>query len=288
MIGTKVVLATVALALAALALAQDIGTVIFRPTAQQVYEASIGNDPGRIAPDPSSDTINFTIQAWGNVRVVVASNIPVPFELIADYNATTHGAIPEVVLSTSQQTVFDANWGWRYRTARVDVNYFLHLTGAVAPGTYIVTVTYTLLGANSVTNTIRVIVPPVVGVRLSGGDTVAFEYANDPLAYYSAIGGTLSPTARGTTLTSVDVLSASPYTVTASLAWTGPGASGAAGTVRLKGVALGTSASIVATGSGTGGGYATVIVPDDFVLGITGTETPGTYTAVVTYSVASP
>ena len=288
MIVPKVVFATVALALAGLALAQDIGTVIFRPTAQQVYEASIGNDPGRIAPDPSSDSISFTVQAWGNVRVVVASNIPVPFELIADYNATTHGAVPEVVLSTSQQTVFDANWGWRFRTARVDVNYFLHLTGAVAPGTYTVTVTYTLIGANSVTNTIRVIVPPVVGVRLSGGDTVAFDYANAPLAYYSAIGGTLPPTAQGTTLASVDVLSASPYTMTASLAWSGPGSAGAAGTVRLKGVTLGAGATVVATGPGTGGSYATVIVTGDFALAITGSETPGSYSGVVTYSVASP
>ena len=222
------------------------------------------------------------------MRVVVASNIPVPFELIADYSATSHGAVPEVVLSTSQQTVFDANWGWRFRTAGVDVSYFLHLTGGVAPGTYTVTVTYTLIGANSVTNTIRVIVPPVVGLRLSGGDTVAFDYANDPLAYYSAIGGSLPPTAQGTTLTSVDVLSASPYTMTATLTWSGSGSSGAAGTVRVRGVALGAGASIVATGPGTGGSYATVIVPDDFALGITGGETAGSYNAVATYSVTSP
>jgi len=288
MIGRKVILAIAALALSALALAQDLGTVIFRPTAQQVYEASIGNDPGRIAPDPSSDSIGFTIQAWGNVRVVVASDIPVPFELIADYSSSAHGAVPEVVLSTSQQTVFEANWGWRFRTARVDVNYFLHLTGAVAPGTYTVTVTYTLIGANSVTNTIRVVIPPVLGVRISGGDTVAFDYANDPLAYYAAIGGSLPPTAQGTTLTSVDVLSASSYTLTATLTWTGPGSTGRAGTVLLKGVSLGASASVVATGPGTSGTYATVIVPDDFALGITGGETAGAYDAVVTYSIASP
>ena len=37
MIAPKVVLASVVLVLAGLTLAQDIGTVIFRPTAQQVY-----------------------------------------------------------------------------------------------------------------------------------------------------------------------------------------------------------------------------------------------------------
>ena len=114
-----------------------------------------------------------------------------------------------------------------------------------------------------------------MGLRLSGGDTVAFDYANDPLAYDSAIGGTLPPTAQGTTLTSVDVLSASPYTMTATLTWSGSGSAGTAGAVRVRGVALGAGASIVATGPGTGGSYATVIVPDDFALGITGGETAG-------------
>ena len=65
--------------------AQSLGTVTFSPTTQQVYDAATGNDPGRIAPDATSDTISFYIQAWGNVQVVVQSNIPVPFELIASY-----------------------------------------------------------------------------------------------------------------------------------------------------------------------------------------------------------
>ncbi len=159
---------------------------------------------------------------------------------------------------------------------------------AVAPGTYTVTVTYTLIGANSVTNTIRVIMPPRRGARSRAATRWPSTTPTTPLAYYSAIGGTLPPTAQGTTLTSVDVLSASPYTMTATLTWSGSGSAGTAGAVRVRGVALGAGASIVATGPGTGGSFATVIVPDDFALGITGGETAGSYNAVVTYSVTSP
>jgi len=268
--------------------AQDLGTVTFSPTAQQVYDAATGNDPGRIPPDPTSDPISFSIQAWGNVRVVVQSDIPVPFELIADYSSDTRGAVPEVTLSTSQQTVFDANWGWRYRVARVDVNYWLHLTGPTPPGVYTVTVTYTLIGANSVTNTIRVTIPPLLGVRLSGGDTVAFDYSSAPQTYYAAIGGTLPPTSPGTTLTSVDVLSASSFTLAAALAPAGAGKSLPAGSLRLNGVALTSSPSPVVSGSGTGSAFQPVLRPSDFALAVTGQEQPGTYNAVVTYTVTSP
>jgi hypothetical protein len=274
--------------LGAVANAQDLGTVTFSPTTQQVYDAATGTDPGRIAPDPTSDPIGFTIQAWGNVRVVVQSNIPVPFELIADYTSSTRGAVPEVVLSTSQQTVFDTNWGGRFRNARVSVNYWLHLTGAVPAGTYTVMVTYTLIGANSVTNTIRVTVPPMLALRISGGDTVAFDYASSPQNYFAAIGGTLPPTVAGTTLTSVDVWSAGSYSLTAVLSLAATGPSLPTGAIRLKGVPLGASPSVVATGSGTAGGFVSVITPSDFALAITGQEQPGSFDAVVTYTVTSP
>jgi len=277
-----------ALGLMELGRAQDLGTVIFNPMAQQVYDAATGNDPGRIAPDPASDAIGFTIQAWGNVRVVVQTNIPVPFELIADYSSSTGGVVPEVVLSTSQQTVFNANWGWRYRTARVDVSYWLHLTGAVPAGTYSVTVTYTLVGANSVTNTIQVTIPPLLAVRVSGGDTVAFDYSSAPQTLYAALGGTLPPTSAGTTLTSVDVLSAGAYTLAASIVPAGAGPTLPNGAIRIDGVQLSASPAVVHTGGGTGSGFAAVLTPSDFAMAVTGQEQPGTYDAVVTYTLTSP
>lgn len=285
---THLMLPIVVMAVMATARAQDLGTVTFSPTAQQVYDAANGNDPGRIAPDPTSDAINFTIQAWGNVRVVVQSNIPVPFELIADYTADTRGAVPEVVLSTSQQTVFNANWGWRYRQARVDVSYWLHLTGAVPAGTYTVTVTYALIGANSVTNTIEVTIPPLLAVRTSGGDTIAFDYSSAPQTYYGAIGGTLPPTSAGTTLASVDVLAAGNYSLAAALTFAGSGPTLPAGAIQLDGVQLSASPSVVHSGSGTGSGFVPVITPSDFALAVTGQEQPGTYDYVVTYTVTSP
>lgn len=285
-----VVLATVLVAagLWGAAQAQDLGTVTFSPTAQQVYDAATGNHPGRIAADPTSDSISFTIQAWGNVRVVVQTDMPVPFELIADYSSTARGAVPELILSTSQQTVYQANWGYWYRTAKVDVTYWLHLTGAVAPGTYTVTVTYTLLGANSVTNTIRVTIPPLIATRVSGGDTLAFDYGNAPQTYYAAIGRTLPPTSAGTTMTSVDVLSAGSYTLSAALTPASSGPTLSPGAIRLNGIPLSASPKSVATGSGTGGTFEPVVTPSDFALVVTGQEQPGTYDAVITYSVTSP
>lgn len=281
-------LSVLAMVFVAFGNAQDLGTVTFSPTSQQVYDAANGKDPGRIAPDPTSDTIGFTIQAWGNVRVVVQSNIPVPFELIADYSSSSRGAVPELVLSTSQQTVFDAHWGFRFRQARVDVNYWLHLTGAAPAGTYTVTVTYTLIGANSVTNMIEVTIPPLMAVRTRGGDTVAFNYADAPQTYYAALGGTLPPSAAGTTLTSVDVLAAGAYTLSARLTAAGTGPGLPAGAIRLKGVQLTSSPSVIEHGTGDGSGFVPVITPSDFALAITGREQPGAYDYVVTYTLTSP
>lgn len=276
------------IAILSIADAQNLGTVTFSPTTQQVYKAATGNLSGHISPDPTSDKISFTVQAWGDVQVVVQSNIPVPFEIVAHYTSNAQGAVPEVVLSTAQQTVFSTNWGWRFRDARVKVHYWLQLTGAVPAGVYTITVTYTLLGANSVTNTIRVTIPPLLSVRVEGGDTVAFDYAGAPQAYYAAIGKTLPPTNAGTTLTSIDVWSSSSYTVAAAITAASPGPSLLPGAVLLKGVPLAASPSVVATGSGTGGAFLPVVVPSDFAFAVTGQETPGSYSEVVTYTVTSP
>ncbi len=267
--------------------AQDLGTVIFQPTVQQVFDAANGTNTGRIAADPSSDAIGFTItSSWfSQARVVVETNLPTPFRLIGNYSSSTRGAVDEVVLSTSQRTVFN---GRVYSQARVDVTYWLELTGPVAAGTYDVVVTYTLIGANSVTNTIRVVIPPLLACRISGGDTVAFDYGNAPQTYYTALGGTLPPTPAGTTLTSVDVWSAAPYTVSASLTAVAPGPALPAGALRLKGVALGATPAVVASGSDTGAGYAAVVTPADFALAVDGTELPGQYDSIVTYTVTSP
>jgi hypothetical protein len=268
--------------------AQDLGTVTFSPTTQQVYDAASGNNPGRIAADPTSDNISFTIQAWGNVHVVVQTNMPVPFELVADYSSDARGAVPEVVLSTTRQTVYRANWGFWLQTAKVNVTYWLRLSGAVPAGTYTVTVTYTLVGANSVTNTIRVTIPPLLAVRVSGGDTLAFNYGNAPQVYYAAIGGTLPPTSPGTTMTSVDVLSTGSYTLLAALTPASAGPWLPSGAIRLNGKALSASPTPVASGNGTGGSFVPVITPSDFALAISGLEQPGTYNAVLSYTVASP
>jgi hypothetical protein len=272
--------------------AQDLGTVTFSPTIQQVYDAASGNPPGRIAPDPSSSAIVIPVNHWRFARVSVEIDSPVPFQLIADYSSSARGVRPELTLSTSQQDVYH---GVLVNQSQIDVSYWLQLTGPVAAGTYNVTVTYVVGGrpqggGTIYTNHIEVVVPPIMATRISGGDAVSFDYGARPQAYFDAAhsGGTLPPTGPGTTLTSVDVWSSTTYDLMAAIVAAGQGQALQTGVISLKGVPLTASPSAVATGDATGGEFIPVITPPDFALSANEVDLPGTYDYVVTYTLASP
>lgn len=266
--------------------AQSLGTVIFQPTGQQVFQAAFTSNPSPIDPIPASDSIGFTIQAWGWATVVVSGLPATGFQILARYTSNSKGVVPSVTLSPQQQTVFDG-FVWRY--ARVRVSYQLLLTGPLTPGTYNITVTYHLVGANSVTNTIRVTIPPVVALKLDGGKTVAFNYDTDPAAYVAAWGSTLPPTAAGTTLRDVKVYGNGGYVVSASASPIGkPGSGMPVSRLAIKGHALSsTPVTIVSANSGHPG-LVTVATPADYALAVNGSEAAGNYRFKVLYSAVAP
>lgn len=268
--------------------AQSLGTVIFQPTGQQVFQAALTSNPQPIGPIPASDSIAFTIQAFGWATVVVSGMPATGFQIVAHYTSSSNGAVPSVTLSPQQQNVFNG-YVWRY--ARVQVSYQLVLTGPLTPGTYNITVTYHLVGANSVTNAIQVTIPPVVALHLDGGDTVAFDYSSDPGAYVAGWGSTLPYTAAGTTLQDVEVYGNGGYTVTA----TGTAAPGnpAAGNVpvsklEIKGHSLSSTPVTIVAASRSSQGLVTVATPADYRLAVDGSEGAGSYQYTVQYSAVAP
>lgn len=278
----------IALSVTGWAGAQSLGTVIFQPTGSQVYQAAFTANPSPIDPIPASDTIGFTIQAWGWATVVVSGLPATGFQILAHYTADTNGAVSSVTLSPQQQTVFD---GWVRRYASVQVSYQLVLTGPLTPGSYDITVTYHLVGANSVTNTIQVTIPPVVVLQLDGGDTVSFDYANDPAAYLAAWGSTLPPTPSGTTLKDVKVYGNGGYVVSASgtAAIGNPGPRGVPlSRLEILGHALSGTPVTVASSTSGSQGLVTVATPADYALAVDGSETSGTYQYTVQYTAIAP
>jgi len=272
----------------ATASAQSLGNVIFQPTGAQVYQAAFDASPPPIDPIPASDTIGFTIQAWGWATVVVSGVPTTGFQIVANYQSNARGTVSSVVLSPQQQTVFD---GFVRRSARVQVSYQLVLTGPLTPGTFDITVTYHLVGANSVTNSIRVTIPPVVALHLDGGQTVAFNYQNDPAAYMAAWGSTLPPTAAGTSLQAIQVYGNGGYVVSASGAPAGaPKQAGVLPVSKLSilGHALATTPVTLVTSTDGTKGLVTIATPADYALAVDGTELAGNYQFTVEYSATSP
>ena len=268
--------------------AQSLGNVIFQPTASEIYQAAFSSNPPTIDPIPASDSIDFTIQAWSWATVVVSGLPATGFQIVANYTSKTKGAVPSVTLSPQEQTVFDG-YVWRY--ARVHVTYQLVLTGPLTPGTYDITVTYHLVGGNSITNAIQVTIPPVVALRVDGGQTVAFNYANDPSAYMAAWGSTLPPTAAGTSLKGIQAYGNGGFVVSAS----GTPANGnPKGTVlpvsriSILGHALATTPVTLVTRSVGTQGLVTIVTPADYALSVDGTERAGSYHYTVQYSIVSP
>lgn len=288
------ILLIIAVMAAAPAQARNLGTLVFQPTAAQTYEAASGQGAPVINPLPASNTIRLNVPPF--VYAVSAYVVGLPsggVELIA-FCTPQGGASLQVVL-TSRPTRFCAD-GWHH--ANTVVSFQVKLTGPVPAGTYTMTVTYDYGSGSSHggrwggsdTSTVILIVPSVLAIQLTGGDTVAFDYTSDPTAYVNAWGGTLPPTSIGTTFQALDVYGDGGYTVTASItpAATNPPGQLPVSKLEILGKRLSAQPITIAQSANPAPAPKTIVTAGDYALAVDGSEPAGTYDYTVDYSVVLP
>lgn len=202
---------------------------------------------------------------------------------------TTYLETPWTALSETPIALLDQTEANQARV-RVTASYRLRLVGEETAGTYTSQVTYRIRDTTqTAVHAARVSLPTFLALRwagapASGGATLRFDYATDPMAYLEAVtgGAPLAPTSADFDRLEVSTNHPGGYTVTVFVTPLDapPGAPSLLARLTLAGaVADGRRF----TSTGPTDGFVTLVTPEDFGLRVDGSEAPGAYRVELRY-----
>jgi hypothetical protein len=281
---------------------QSSGTVLFLPTDQE-YAAAQGG--GYLYAHASSPRIKLKVlrQALANApySVKVARTAWVPaadlvlearYTISGNQSGTTIvdwfpiGTTPSTILTMTDPRI-DVN---------VDIDYRIKIVGSDPPRPYTITVTYTGVNKNGVTDSsvshdIRFDAPLTVSLRInnvvmpSTQATLYFDYSVDSMRYVQAIINNTPLSFTSSDFQKIEVFTNNPrgYRVVVSATLSSGPTSGSfnISKLRLKGTALNGKifSNAVALED-----YITLAIPQDFTAIVDGNESQGDYVFLVTYT----
>lgn len=276
------------------AAARNLGTVVFEPAPNDVFNAAFGLGSPVIDPLPASDTVWLNAPSF--VPTVMASVSGLPATGATLLASCSDGASQAVTLSGTRQQLCPVS-GRRYH--RTQVSFQVALSSGTPAGIYNMTVQLDYgwswwdhegrWGAGDQV-TIRLVVPAVTAIKRDGGDTVAFDYSSDVSAFVSALGGTLPPTSPGTTFQDIRVYSNTGYIVSATASAVNPSVPTVpVSSLRVKGHRLSPSSPVVvASGSSPMTAPEVAVSASDYAIAAEPSALAGSYQYTVHYVVATP
>ena len=202
---------------------------------------------------------------------------------------TTYLETPWTALSETPVALFDQTDANQTRV-RVTARYRLRLVGEETAGTYTSQVTYRIRDTTqTAVHATRASLPTFLALRwagapASGGASLRFDYATDPMAYLEAVAGgaPLPPTSADFDRLEVSTNHPGGYTVTVFVTPLDapPDAPSLLARLTLTGAAADGRRF---TSTGPTDGYVTLVTPDDFGLRVDGSEAPGAYRVELRY-----